>query len=59
MYFGEIFEPLHLCPNDSCGCGHRRLEHDRGFCTGAKIIGEDGSVNQTQESCSCKSFELR
>jgi hypothetical protein len=29
MYFGEVFEPRHLCPNDSCGCGHRRLEHEQ------------------------------
>jgi hypothetical protein len=57
MYFGEVFEPRHLCPNDSCGCGHRRLEHEHGFCTGAGITGENGSIDHTQEFCRCKSFE--
>jgi hypothetical protein len=57
MYFGEVFEPRHFCPNDSCGCGHHRLEHEHGFCTGAGITSEDGSINHTQEFRSCKSFE--
>jgi hypothetical protein len=57
MYFGELFEPRHLCPNDSCGCGHRRLEHEHGFCTGAGITGENASTDHTQEFCASKSFE--
>jgi ribosomal protein L37E len=32
MYFGEVFEPEHLCPNEYCGCGHRRLDHRNGTC---------------------------
>ena len=28
MYFGEVFEPTHLCLNDSCKCGHCRSEHE-------------------------------
>ena len=57
MYFGEVFEPEHLCPNDNCGCGHRRFEHEDDTCTEAKIRGEEGNINETQELCSCKSFQ--
>lgn len=53
MYFGEEFEPRHLCPNDSCGFGHRRSEHEHGFCTGAGITGETGSIDHVQEFCKC------
>jgi hypothetical protein len=57
MYFGEVFEPEHLCPNEYCGCGHRRLEHKHDICAGAKIRGEGGNINQTQELCGCRSFQ--
>ena len=57
MYFGEVFEPEHLCPNEYCGCGHRRFEHKDDTCSGAKIRGEERNTNETQELCSCKSFQ--
>ena len=57
MYFGEVFEPEHLCPNEYCGCGHRRLEHKHDICAGAKITGEGGNINPTQELCGCRNFQ--
>ena len=57
MYFGEVFEPQHLCPNECCECGHRRLEHMDDICAGAKIRSEEGNTNPTQGLCSCKSFQ--
>jgi hypothetical protein len=56
MYFGEVFEPEHLCPSEYCGCGHRRLEHKHDVCAGAKIREDAGDIRQTQELCGCKSF---
>jgi hypothetical protein len=56
MYFGEVFEPEHLCPDEYCGCGHRRLEHKHDVCAGAKIREDDGDIRQAQELCGCKSF---
>jgi hypothetical protein len=56
MYFGEVFEPEHLCPNEYCECGHRRLEHKNNMCTGATIREQDRNINHTQELCSCKTF---
>ena len=59
MYFGEVFEPAHLCLNDSCKCGHCRSEHEHEFCTGARILGAGESTGNAQELCSCKSFDPR
>jgi len=59
MYFGEIFEPEHLCPNEYCACGHRRLEHVNDTCAGATIRSEETNPNLTQELCSCKSFQAK
>jgi hypothetical protein len=56
MYFGEVFEPEHLCPSEYCGCGHRRLEHRNGTCAGATLRSEEGISNQAQ-GCGCKSFQ--
>jgi hypothetical protein len=59
MYFGEVFEPEHLCPNEYCECGHHRLEHKNDICSGAKIRGKGGDINQKQEVCGCKSFQRK
>jgi hypothetical protein len=59
MYFGEVFEPEHLCPSEYCGCGHRRLEHRHDVCAGAKIREDDGDISQAQEFCGCKNFHRK
>jgi hypothetical protein len=56
MYFGEVFEPEHLCPDEYCGCGHRRLEHRNRTCAGATLRSEEGISNQAQ-GCGCKIFQ--
>jgi hypothetical protein len=55
MYFGEVFEPEHLCPNDNGG--HRQFEYKDDTRAGAKIRSEERNTDETQELCGCQSFQ--
>ncbi len=57
MYFGEVFEPEHLCPNDTCECGHRRPEHRNGTCAGGEFRSEEGNPDPRQGLCGCIGFQ--
>ena len=55
MYFGEVFEPEHLCPNDNGG--HRRFEYKDDTGAGPKIRSEARNTDETQELCGCQSVQ--